>query len=144
MFKTYRSLSITFLCYIVLSAIALFLNNHTLIAILFWGLLIVLLFLSTKNSILQTTTLEHLKTKDFVTIFITFVLISILLIAPMGLTPTWNGRQPAHRDQYERLADAILEGHLYIEYEDYDVRLEQMENPYDYRARIDEQIPFHW
>ncbi|MCR5256347.1 MAG: hypothetical protein K6D96_10575 [Acetatifactor sp.] len=144
MFKTYKSLSITFLCYIILTVIALVLNNYTLIALLFWGLFIILFMLCSKNSILQTTSIEKLKTKDFITIFIVFVLLSILLIAPMGLTPTWNGRQPAHRDQYERLADSIMNGHLYIEYDDYDVRLEQMENPYDYRARIDEQIPFHW
>lgn len=53
----------------------------------------------------------------------------------MSLSPVWNGTIPGHRDQYERMAQSILNGHLYLEYEDVDPRLSEMENPYDPQAR---------
>ena len=69
------------------------------------------------------------------------ILISIL---PMALSPVWNGTIPDHRDQYERMAQSILHGHLYLEYEDIDPRLSVMENPYDPQARQELGIYSHW
>lgn len=51
---------------------------------------------------------------------------------------------PGHRDQYERMAQSILNGHLYLEYEDVDPRLSEMENPYDPQARKELGIYYHW
>lgn len=45
----------------------------------------------------------------------------------MSLSPVWNGKIPGHRDQYERMAQSILHSHLYLEYEDVDPRLSEME-----------------
>lgn len=56
----------------------------------------------------------------------------------------WNGKIPGHRDQYERMAQSILNGHLYLEYEDVDPRLSEMENPYDPQARKELGIYYHW
>lgn len=72
------------------------------------------------------------------------VLTILLCVLPMGMCDLWNGKQPDHRNQYELTAEAILDGHLNIEYDDYDARLEQMENPYDPYARRDQGIPYHW
>lgn len=63
---------------------------------------------------------------------------------PMSLSPIWNGTIPDHRDQYERMAQSILHGHLYLEYGDIDPRLSVMENPYDPQARQELGIYFHW
>ena len=62
----------------------------------------------------------------------------------MSLSPVWNGTIPGHRDQYERMAQSILHGHLYLEYEDVDPRLSEMENPYDPQARKELGIYYHW
>ena len=62
----------------------------------------------------------------------------------MSLSPVWNGTIPGHRDQYERMAQSILNGHLYLEYEDVDPRLSEMENPYDPQARKELGIYYHW
>lgn len=67
-----------------------------------------------------------------------------LCVLPMGLCDLWNGKQPDHRNQYELTAQAFLEGHLNIEYDDYDERLEQMENPYNAYERAEQKIPYHW
>ena len=73
------------------------------------------------------------------------IVITILIgTLPMSLSPVWNGTIPDHRDQYERMAQSILHGHLYLEYEDIDPRLSVMENPYDPQARQELGIYFHW
>ena len=76
---------------------------------------------------------------------ISAMIITILIsILPMSLSPVWNGTIPDHRDQYERMAQSILHGHLYLEYEDIDPRLSVMENPYDPQARQELGIYFRW
>ena len=62
----------------------------------------------------------------------------------MSLSPAWNGEEPAHRDQYERISDSFLHGHLYFEYDDVDPKLLEMENPYDFQARKEGGIRAHW
>ena len=63
--------------------------------------------------------------------FICMIITIVISVYPMSLSPVWNGKIPGHRDQYERMAQSILNGHLYLEYEDVDPRLSEMENPYD-------------
>ena len=72
-------------------------------------------------------------------------IITILIcILPMGLPPVWNGSTtPTHHDQYERMTDAILDGHLYLDYE-VDEKLLEMENPYDPQARKQLGVRYHW
>ena len=61
----------------------------------------------------------------------------------MSLSPV-GMENSGHRDQYERMAQSILHGHLYLEYEDVDPRLSEMENPYDPQARKELGIYYHW
>lgn len=58
---------------------------------------------------------------------------------PMNLSPVWNGEEPDHRDQYEKIATSFLHGHLYFE-EEVDSRLQAMDNPYDFDARVEEDV----
>ena len=55
-------------------------------------------------------------------------------VLPMGLAPMWNGEKPGHRDQYERMAEALLNGRLDLDYGAVDPRLLALENPYDPEA----------
>lgn len=75
---------------------------------------------------------------------ITIILVSLLCIIPMGINPFWNGEIAEHRNQYEELADAILEGHIDIHTDEDVSDLLAMNNPYDARARADQGITYQW
>lgn len=71
-------------------------------------------------------------------------LVALSCILPMGLSPTYNGEEPEHRNQYELITEAFLSGHLYFQYNDIDHRLLAMENPYDAEARESQGIYYYW
>ena len=51
-------------------------------------------------------------------ILLALVLTITVCIAPMGDLPLWNGEKPAHRNQYELMAEAILNGRISFDYGD--------------------------
>ena len=71
------------------------------------------------------------------------ILISVL---PMSLSPYWTGsiKALADKQQYDRMGEALLQGHLYIDNGDIDPALEAMENPYDTKARKKLGVKYHW
>lgn len=125
----------------------------------FWGLLLIAVWLLRPGSGVLGVTIEKRKQ---VTRAVTVAALLLLVGASsflMTLCPMWNGtvektgeygyettpsRIVKNKNQYELMADAILEGHLYLEYEDTDPRLLEMENPYDPNARREQQIGYHW
>lgn len=85
--------------------------------------------------------LKH-KTIIVITLFAT-ILVSVL---PMPLSPYWNGSLKvfADKQQYDRLGDALLQGHLYIDNNDIDPVLEAMDNPYDRQERERLGVKYNW
>lgn len=75
---------------------------------------------------------------------ITIILLSLLCSIPMGINPVWNGEIAEHRDQYEELADAILEGHIDVHTDEDVSDLAAMDNPYNADARNSQGISFQW
>ncbi|WP_248405337.1 hypothetical protein [Butyrivibrio fibrisolvens] len=144
MHRTYKSVFLSFLIWIILFISIIIFQKKILITALFWGTLVWTGVLCSKHSIIQNVCIERIEMRDKFIILVNIILVSILCIAPMDLSPLWNGEIPDHRNQYELLADAILEGHIDIRYDDYDVRLEQMEDPYDPDARREQNIQYHW
>ena len=67
-------------------------------------------------------------------VLIVMVLLIALCLEPMGWAPLWNGEVPGHRDQYEKITQGFLKGHLYFDVE-VDPALLELENPYDRDAR---------
>ena len=49
-----------------------------------------------------------------------------------------------NKNQYELMADALLNGQIYLEYGDMDRRLLEMPNPYDTQARRALGVRYHW
>ena len=49
-----------------------------------------------------------------------------------------------NKNQYELMAEALLNGKIYLEYGDMDRRLLEMPNPYDTKARRELGIRYHW
>lgn len=64
-------------------------------------------------------------------------------VLPMGELPVWNGEVPGHRNQYELMAEAILDGRIEFAYGD-EGTLSGLKNPYDPYERRDAGIWFHW
>lgn len=71
-----------------------------------------------------------------------FILIAVSLWA-MDLCPIWNGVIPNHRDQYEKIAEALLKGQLHFDY-DVEEDLLNMDNPYDPDEREKIGVDVHW
>lgn len=66
-----------------------------------------------------------------------------LCILPMNLFPIWNGEIPGHRNQYELITEAFLEGRLDFGYGDEEALL-ALENPYDPEEREEAGVRYHW
>ncbi len=64
-------------------------------------------------------------------------------ILPMSQLPLWNGEKPGHRNQYELMADAILDGRISFDYGDED-SLSDLKNPYDPDERKAAGVSYHW
>lgn len=66
----------------------------------------------------------------------------VACVLPMNAFPYWNGEIPAHRNQYELMAENLLEGRLDFNYGDADVLLE-LNNPYDPVERKAAGLEYH-
>lgn len=87
--------------------------------------------------------MNNLSKKNKIILSIVMLAVILVSVLPMGLSPVWNGKIPKHRNQYEKMADAILAGHLYLDYE-VDEKLLKMENPYDPDARKELGVDYHF
>jgi len=66
--------------------------------------------------------------------FVVLVLTIFVLVYPMSLNWVWDEGSWGHHGQYEKMTEAILDGHLYMDYA-VDPKLLELENPYDRGAR---------
>ncbi len=64
-------------------------------------------------------------------------------IIPMNKLPLWNGEIPGHRNQYELMAEALLDGRISFDYND-DGELSKLENPYNPDERSEAGVKYHW
>lgn len=113
---------------------------------LLWGAIICYLFFVNPLSPLHhqpflTTDSLRVKRENIITMAVCTLLILACTI-PMGAAPAYNGEFPQHRNQYELLARSMKNGHIYIEYDDVDPILEQI-NPYDPAQRIEAGASYH-
>ena len=65
---------------------------------------------------------------------VVLMLTIFVLVYPMSLNWVWDEGSWGHHGQYEKMAEAILDGHLYMDY-DVDPKLLALDNPYDRGAR---------
>lgn len=75
------------------------------------------------------------------------VVACVVLVAtlPMGLNSTWTGEgsHSHQRNEYELMANSLIEGHLYLDYTP-NKALDEMENPYDTQMRRALGVHVHW
>ena len=89
-----------------------------------------------------SSTADNSLAKAVCSVFVAIATIAVCVL-PMDKLPIWNGEIPAHRNQYELMAEAILNGRIYFDYGD-DYELSQLENPYDPDARDGAGVMYHW
>ena len=92
---------------------------------------------------LHEVTLEHSTGIKKVMIFAVALVTVAGCVLPMGSMPIWNGEIPGHRNQYELMAEAILDGRIDFAYGDED-QLAELENPYDPNERKEAGVSYHW
>ena len=69
------------------------------------------------------------------------ILTALVCILPMDNLSLWNGEIPGHRNQYELMAEAILDGRIDFAYGD-EEELAELENPYDPEERHKEKVSY--
>ncbi len=119
-----------------------FLAGHEIIraaGCIMWALIASYLYMIRPGSHLHTiAAYSGDKKKNRRTDTALFSVMAVLILAavlPMGAAPAYNGEYPQHRNQYELLARSLSQGHLYIDYDDIDPRLEELDNVYDPNER---------
>ena len=110
----------------------------------FWGIILFAVYAVRPKSKLASSTVEILNQREKCIISAVILATVLLCILPMSLSPIWNGKIPDHRNQYELLAESILDGHIYMPYDDIDPRLVEIENPYDINLRRQMDVSYHW
>ncbi len=121
----------------------LFPINNSGILWLCLGVAGLLVFALRPNSALHAVTVERAGTGSAIAMVLTLVTVIYASLAPMDDLPIWNGEQPNHRNQYEVMAEALLEGHVDIVYGD-EEELLKLENPYDPDERESSGVMYHW
>ncbi len=119
-------------------------NGYFILGLLFWGIVVLFFYILRKSSQLHAVTMEVIDNKKKKKILAVMVTVILGCILPMGGCPIWNGEIPEHRNQYEVLAESILQGHFYVDNNDIDPRLLEMENPYDTALRTELGVNFKW
>ena len=92
---------------------------------------------------IHAVTLDRLKLRHKAIIAAVVLFTMLCAALPMNLSPSFNGTNPAHRNQYEETAEAFLNGHLYLD-EEPDPRLAELDDPYDFYQRRDAGISYAW
>lgn len=110
---------------------------------LYLGIFVLLLFVLRPNSLLHTFTVENTDWRKTLCSILMAVVTVAVCVLPMDKLPLWNGEIPDHRNQYELMAEAILDGRLDFDYGDED-SLSQLENPYDPDERQEAGVKYHW
>ncbi len=98
------------------------------------ALLICLIWLLRPSSKIYGIAFNQSSTKQQICTAAILLLEIILLIVLSVLNPAFSGNPARHTAQYQQLAEAFLQGHLYLAEEPAPF-LAEMENPYDYNLR---------
>ena len=107
------------------------------------GLFPLFLLLAGPGSHAHTITLENGSFSKKLCAILVAIITIVVCIAPMSQLPIWNGENPGHRNQYELITEAFLDGRLDFAYGD-EAALEVLENPYDPEQRKQANVPYHW
>ena len=83
-------------------------TGSVIVGILFWLGLLSLLILVRPGAGIHRTGCSRLKRKHYLLIFTVMVVWIAGMAKVMALPPNWNGENPEHKDQYERITESFL------------------------------------
>ena len=92
-------------------------NGYVVVGGLLWSGIALAIYALRPSSFLNSSQTGELEPPHKAIIGVVLVANIALCTLPMGLAPFWNGDTPAHRNQYELLAESFLDGKLYIDYD---------------------------
>lgn len=110
---------------------------------LYIGFIGLILFALRPNSALHGVSVERAGAGSAIAAVLAFSTVTSACLAPMDDLPLWNGQLPEHRNQYELMAEAILDGRVDIVYGD-EEELLRLRNPYDPEERESSGVRYHW
>ena len=135
----------TFVIWLLIMIDLFLLRNITHLALLFFmlGFIALFLIIFLPDSRVYDLAIEDpfFRKKLFTILFVSTLV--LICTAPMGQFPLWNGEKPGHRNQYELMAENLLNRRLYFSYGDED-QLLQLTNPYDPNERKASGVSYHW
>lgn len=107
------------------------------------GIGVLLVYICRPGSALYTITMEAWTTPKRLCAALVALLTVLACVLPMAQFSLWNGEIPGHRNQYELMAENLLEGRLHFAYGDED-SLAKLDNPYDPEERKEAGVYYHW
>lgn len=110
---------------------------------LYVGFLLVFVFAFRPHSPFHTATVDKLTWLRGILAVLTATATVVACVGPMGRLSVWNGENPEHRNQYELMAEALLDGRIHLEYGDEEA-LAQLDNPYDPEERKAAGVSYQW
>lgn len=118
--------------------------NYFLGGCIFWGIALCALWAVRPGARLNTKTVQDTGKREKGILAAALAGTVLFCTLPMSLSPVWNGEIPEHRNQFEVLAESILDGRFDLDYGDMDPKLLEMENPYDPEMRIELDVHYHY
>lgn len=115
-----------------------------LLGVLFWGAVIAAVYCLRPNAVLNRTDMRTCGRREKLMLAGLALATVLVCTLPMSLSPYWNGEFPQHRNQYEVMTESLLNGHVYMDYDDIDPKLLAMDNPYDPAQRDEAGVTYHW
>ena len=121
-------------------------NLQNWVSIAFVCFILLFIFFLKSNNKWHSIAMSDLQFSHRIIIELTLFATILIAVTPMPLSPYWNGSLKlfADKQQYDRLGDALLQGHLYIDNGDIDPVLKTMDNPYDFKEREKLGVKYHW
>lgn len=130
----------------VLSLLFLFCSGkQSALGCFLWCSFILVIYICRPKSLIHGLKIANEELTDKILCIVIAIAAVLICTVPMASSsPYWNGEIPGHRDQYENMADAILEGHLYIDCDECDGEIAKLNNPYDPVERSVSRVHYHW
>lgn len=106
-------------------------------------LILIFLYLVRPSSFLHRIPMNQLHRKEWGICFFTAAVTCLVASYGCGVSDWWSDKGPDYQFQYEKMTQAILDGHLYLDIE-VSPELAALENPYDPFQRNEAGASFSW
>ncbi len=117
--------------------------NFSFIRVFALFFIISILYIIRPKSKFYEYELNFKRPKQCILLFILVIIQSIIMMSASFINPTYVYNTVYHQKQYNRLAEAIIDGHFYLD-EVPDSKLAELDNPYDKEERYEKDVHASW